>query len=164
MTNLVVTPAQVIAAQLQLDLADELGETVSPLVRAIAAAQPTPEQSGNPGVGVDTGAAPESASLISTEERFAELHRRIEALERVKGLVGRGYTESVEDFDQVQVEEARLAKQAERAAAREAHAKAREPYEGLTKAELSDQLAERGLPKNGNVDELIDRLVSADSK
>jgi len=29
--------------------------------------------------------------------------------------------------------------------------------------ELADKLAERGLPKTGNVDELIDRLVSADS-
>ena len=41
---------------------------------------------------------------------------------------------------------------------------AREPYEGLTKVELSDRLAERGLPKTGNVDELIERLVSADSE
>ena len=41
--------------------------------------------------------------------------------------------------------------------------KAREAYEGLTKADLSDQLAERGLPKTGNVDDLIDRLVEADN-
>jgi len=34
----------------------------------------------------------------------------------------------------------------------------------LTKAELSDQLAEGGPPKTGNVDELIERLVSADSE
>ena len=34
---------------------------------------------------------------------------------------------------------------------------------GLTKADLSDQLAERGLPKTGNVDDLIDRLVEADN-
>ena len=65
---------------------------------------------------------------------------------------------------QVEKEQARLARQAERAAAKEAHAKAREPYEELTKAELSDQLAERGLPKSGTVDELIERLVSADSE
>ena len=61
-------------------------------------------------------------------------------------------------------EQERLARQAERAAAKEAKAKAREPYEELTKAELSDQLAERGLPKSGNVEELIERLVSADSE
>jgi len=38
------------------------------------------------------------------------------------------------------------------------------PYEDLTKAELGDQLAERGLPKTGNVDDLIERLVNADSE
>ena len=66
--------------------------------------------------------------------------------------------------EQAEKEQARLARQAERAAAKEAHAKAREPYEDLTKAELSDQLAERGLPKSGTVEELIERLVSADSE
>jgi hypothetical protein len=35
---------------------------------------------------------------------------------------------------------------------------------GLTKAELSDQLDQRHLPKTGNVDELVERLVEADSK
>jgi hypothetical protein len=72
--------------------------------------------------------------------------------------------EQAEAAEQVEKEQARLARQAERAAAKEAHAKAREPYEELTKAELSDQLAERGLPKSGNVEELIERLVSADSE
>jgi SAP domain len=61
-------------------------------------------------------------------------------------------------------EQEREIKRAERAAAKQAREAAREPYEGLTKAELSDQLAERGLPKTGTVDELIDRLVSADSE
>ena len=31
-------------------------------------------------------------------------------------------------------------------------------------AELSDQLGQRDLPKTGNVDELVERLVEADSK
>ena len=44
------------------------------------------------------------------------------------------------------------------------HQKAREPYAGLTKSELTEQLAERGLPRSGNVDELIERLVGADSE
>jgi len=57
-------------------------------------------------------------------------------------------------------EEAREARKAEREQAKQA----REQYEGLTKAELSDQLAERGLPKTGNVEELIERLVGADSE
>ena len=66
--------------------------------------------------------------------------------------------------EKAEKEQQRLARQAERAAAKEAHAQAREPYEELTKAELSDLLAERGLPKSGNVEELIERLVSADSE
>jgi hypothetical protein len=52
----------------------------------------------------------------------------------------------------------------ERRQARQAHDKARERYEGLTKAELSDQLAKRQLPKSGNLDELIERLAEADSR
>ena len=52
----------------------------------------------------------------------------------------------------------------ERERATQAHEKAAERYESLTKAELSDLLAERGLPKTGNVDELIERLVEADEK
>jgi len=51
----------------------------------------------------------------------------------------------------------------EREQARRSRQEARERYEGLTKVELADKLAERGLPKTGNVDELVDRLVSADS-
>lgn len=61
-------------------------------------------------------------------------------------------------------EQARLARRAEREEAKQALANAREPYEGLTKAELSDQLVERGLPKTGNVEELIERLVADDSE
>ena len=59
---------------------------------------------------------------------------------------------------------ARQARQADREQARRAHKKASERYEGLTKAELSDQLAKRELPKTGNVDVLIERLVEADSR
>ena len=59
---------------------------------------------------------------------------------------------------------AREARRVEREQARRAHDKARERYEGLTKAELSDQLDKRDLPKTGTVDELVERLVEADSK
>ena len=69
-----------------------------------------------------------------------------------------------EKAEQAEQERAREARFAERRQARRAHDKARERYEGLTKAELSDQLAKRQLPKSGNVDELIERLVEADSK
>jgi hypothetical protein len=69
-----------------------------------------------------------------------------------------------EQAEQTEKERAREARFAERRQARQAHDKARERYEGFTKAELSDQLAKRQLPKSGNIDELIERLVEADSK
>lgn len=71
--------------------------------------------------------------------------------------------QQAEEVEKAEKEAIRQAKAAERAAAKQAYAQAREPYEGLTKAELSDLLAERELPKSGTVEELIERLVSADS-
>ena len=56
------------------------------------------------------------------------------------------------------------AQEAEREHARQAHERARQGYEGLTKAQLSDLLAKRDLPKTGNIDQLIERLVEADSR
>ena len=73
----------------------------------------------------------------------------------------RGQAERAEQAEQ---EHARQDRKAEREQARQAHDQARQRYEGLTKAELSDQLAERDLPKTGNVDELTERLIAADSK
>ena len=72
--------------------------------------------------------------------------------------------EQAEEAEEAEKAKAREAKRVEREAARKAQQKAREAYEGLTKAELSDQLAGRGLPKTGNIDDLIERLVSADSE
>jgi hypothetical protein len=69
-----------------------------------------------------------------------------------------------EKVEQAEKELAREARKAEREQARHAHDKARERYEGLTKAELSDLLDQRHLPKTGTVDELVERLVEADSK
>ncbi len=83
-----------------------------------------------------------------------------EQAESVSGLV-QGQAESARDFAH---EQAGKAEQAAREQAKHAHDKARERYEGLTKAELSDLLDKRDLPKTGNVDELIERLVEADSK
>ena len=72
--------------------------------------------------------------------------------------------EQADKAEQVEKELAREARKAERDQAKHAHDKARERYEGRTKAELSDELDQRHLPKTGNVDELIERLVEADSK
>ena len=97
-----------------------------------------------------------------------------EQAESVRGRV-REQAESARDFvheqagkaekaEQAEQELAREARKAEREQAKHAHDKARERYDGLTKAELSDQLDQRHLPKTGNVDELVERLVEADSK
>ena len=90
----------------------------------------------------------------------------------VAGNVARGQAQRAEQAareqagkaEQAERELARQARQAERQQARQAHARARQRYEGRPKAELSDLLAKRELPKTGNIDELIERLVEADSK
>jgi len=69
-----------------------------------------------------------------------------------------------DQVEQAEKDLAREARKAEREQARHAHDKARERYEGRTKAELSDLLEQRNLPKTGTVDELVERLVEADSK
>src|SRR6185369_1519516 len=91
-----------------------------------------------------------------------------EQAESVGGLV-REQAGSARDFVHEQVKQAeqelaREARNADREQARRAHEVARQRYEGLTKAELSDLLDQRNLPKTGNVDELVERLVEADSK
>jgi hypothetical protein len=72
--------------------------------------------------------------------------------------------EQAEKAEQAERELAREVRKAERDQVRQAHEKARERYEGKTKAELGDLLDRRNLPRTGNVDELIERLVEADSK
>lgn len=59
---------------------------------------------------------------------------------------------------------ARQAKADERRLAKIAHVNARAPYQGLKKAQLSEMLAQRHLPKTGNLDELVNRLVDADAR
>jgi SAP domain len=102
----------------------------------------------------------ESAGKIVREqaESAGEIVReRAESFERAAG-------EQAEKAEQAREELAREARRIERQKARQAHEKARARYEGLTKAELSDLLAKRDLPKTGNVDELVERLVEADGK
>ena len=71
--------------------------------------------------------------------------------------------EQTDNVEQAEKELAREAKRAQREQAKNAAEQTRARYDGLTKAELAAQLAERGLPKSGNVDELVERLVTADS-
>jgi hypothetical protein len=71
--------------------------------------------------------------------------------------------EQAEKVEQAEKEQAREVKRAEREQAKKAREQAREPYQDLTKAELSEKLAQRDLPKTGNREELIDRLVESDN-
>jgi hypothetical protein len=88
------------------------------------------------------------------EQAEKELARRARQAER----------EQAAKAEQAEQELARQARQAQREHARQAHHRARQRYEGLSKAQLSGLLAKRDLPKTGNIDELIERLVEADSR
>ena len=103
---------------------------------------------------------PESASDVARDK--AEAAGDIAREQAVKAE--RAAREQAAKADQAEKELARQARQAEREHARRAHERARQRYEGLSKAELSDLLAKRDLPKTGNIDELIERLVEADSR
>ena len=105
----------------------------------------------------------ESAGMLSGVVREQAESARDFAHEQA-GKAQQAAREQAELAGQAEKEMVREARKAEREQARHAHDKARERYEGLTKAELSDLLDKRDLPKTGNVDELIERLVEADSK
>jgi len=104
--------------------------------------------------------------------RWAELVTTLsgsvrEQAAKVTGIVN-DQTNTIADLTGKQAEKAEeiATKQADTVehAKKDQAQQAREPYEGLTKAELIGQLTERGLPKSGTVDDLIERLVSADSE
>ena len=76
----------------------------------------------------------------------------------------KAYREQAEQAERADQERAQEARKLERARSRQAHQRARERYEGMTRAELSDLLAKRDLPKTGNVDELVERLVQSDNR
>jgi hypothetical protein len=115
---------------------------------------------------------PKSGNIDELIERLVEADSTPRTLSGVVreqaesvGNVVREQAEILHDqAEKAEKERAHSARQAERRQARQAHDKARERYEGFTKAELSDQLAKRQLPKSGNIDDLIERLVEADSK
>jgi hypothetical protein len=95
------------------------------------------------------------------QQAALEQAKRAEQAEKGRAQAAR---EQAQKAEQPEKGLARQGRQAEREQARRAHKRAREGYEGLTKAELSGQLAKRELPKTGNLDVLIERLVEADSK
>jgi len=114
-------------------------------------------------VGRVSGAAREQAESAGkavreqAEEAGEAVRERAESFERAAG-------EQAEKAEQALQEQAREARRIERQEARQARDKAHARYKGMTKAELSDLLAQRDLPKTGNVDELVERLVEADGK
>ena len=105
----------------------------------------------------------EAAGTLSGAVR--EQAESVDGLVREQAGSARDFVhEQAEQVKQAEQELAREARKADREQARRAHEEARQRYEGLTKAELSDLLDKRNLPKTGNVDELVERLVEADSK
>jgi len=72
--------------------------------------------------------------------------------------------EAREAAEEAERQQARDAAKAQRQQRKEVQDKARARYENLSKTELSDEAAKRDLPKSGTVDELIERLVAADTK
>jgi septal ring factor EnvC (AmiA/AmiB activator) len=106
----------------------------------------------------------EQAKREQAEEAEEAEKAKAREAKRVEREEARKAQQQAEEAEEAEKAKAREAKRVEREEARKAQQKAREAYEGLTKAELSDQLAGRGLPKTGNIDDLIERLVSADSE
>jgi hypothetical protein len=101
----------------------------------------------------------------SFDQAAAEQAQKAEQAEKeMARKAERAAAEQAQKAEQAEKERAQEARRLEREHARQAHQRARERYEGLTKAELSDLLAKRGLPKSGNVNELVDRLAEADEK
>ena len=110
----------------------------------------------------DFAAREQAAKAEQAENELARRSRQAER--KLAKQAEQAAREQATAAGQAENELARQARQAEREHARQAHKRARTRYEGLSKAELSDMLAQRDLPKTGNIDELIERLVEADSK
>ena len=138
----------------------EKAESASDVVRdkAEAAGDIAREQA----VKAERAAREQAEKVDQAEKELARQARQAERDQAVKAE--KADREQAAKADQAEKELARQARQAEREHARRAHERARQRYEGLPKAQLSDLLAKRDLPKTGNIDELIERLVEADSR
>jgi uncharacterized membrane protein YqiK len=126
--------------------------------KAEAAGNVAREQAEN----TERAAREQAAKVEQTEKELARQARQAERERAEKA--GRAAAQQAAKAEQAEKELARQARQAERERSRQAHQRARQRYEGRPKAELSDLLAKRELPKTGNIDELIERLAEADSK
>jgi hypothetical protein len=143
--------------------ADAVGEAVRDQVQAVS--HTAKEQ-------VDKVAAAEREAIEAAQRTQIEAAQREQAAEREAAKQAKreqakreqAERQQSEEREQAEREQARAARAAERAKARQARESARERYEGRTKAELAEELAQRDLPKTGNIDELIERLVDADTQ
>jgi hypothetical protein len=133
------------AADAVRDKADAVGDITRE--RAVRAEQAAREQAGR---------ADQAEKELARQFREAERKQALKAEQAARQRASKA--------DQAEKELARQARQAARKHTRQARERARQRYEGLTKAQLSARLAERNLPKTGNIDELIERLVEADSR
>jgi hypothetical protein len=102
----------------------------------------------------------EKATDIVKDQTSAVSDLAVKQAEKAEDLAN----EQAKLAEEAKQEQEKMVKAAERAEAKQAKQQARQPYESLTKVELVDLLAERELPKSGTVEELIERLVSADSE
>jgi hypothetical protein len=107
--------------------------------------------------------AEQAAKKQAEQAEEAEKAKAREA-KRIEREEAKKAQQEADEAEEAEKAKAREAKRIEREEAKKAQLQAREAYEGLTKAELSDQLSGRGLPKTGNIEDLIERLVSADSE
>lgn len=81
------------------------------------------------------------------------------------GAAVRGHTEAIRDWLVAEIDTVQRAATSQVEAVQEAkRSTVRERYSDLPKAELADLLGERDLPRTGTVDELLERLVDADTR
>jgi len=72
--QITVTPAQVVAAKMQVELADQLGEAVSPLVRRIAGATPAVKKSERQAFDVAATGSFAHRTRVQPEKLWADIH------------------------------------------------------------------------------------------
>lgn len=106
----------------------------------------------------DQAAARQAEQAARAEKELAH------AAEQAAAEQAEQAAEQAQQAERAEQELAQEARRLEREQARQAHQQARARYQGLSKAELSSLLAQRGLPKSGNVSDLIERLVEADGR
>jgi hypothetical protein len=143
---------------LQRTLEDNRGRTVR-WAKSITALSDALRQRAESAGNVVRGGAESVGVLARSKAGAVEQGAREESARAAK--VARQQAEETERSDQERAREARLI---ERDRSRQVHQRARQRYQGMTKAELSGLLEKRNLPKTGSREELVDRLAEADAR